>query len=85
MDMVDDGPYVIRTIGFFLDSVKLGHVAVAQSIDRESNVDSVVFIPEQMIEKIVDLSSVLVASNDDTQRMASSSDQPVSPKSRSKR
>jgi len=49
----DDGDCQILSMGFFCENLKNGHVALAQSVDPDNNVDSLLFIPEEMVQGIV--------------------------------
>jgi hypothetical protein len=53
----DTGPYIITTVGVLLEGLKEGHVSVAQSYDRETNVDTVLHIPTDMVKEIVFLTT----------------------------
>ena len=55
-ELIDDGDYVVKSIGYLIDSKKYGkkkHISIAQSISEEDCVDSVLHIPKAMVQKII--------------------------------
>jgi len=57
-DMEDTGNYVVKSIGYLIDSKKHGkkkHVSIAQSLSELECVDSVLHIPIGMVVEIIDL------------------------------
>lgn len=55
-ELSDDGPCIILSVGFLLPNVKERHVSLAQSLDPENNIDTVLHIPVEMVETITLLS-----------------------------
>lgn len=52
-ELEDCGPYHVISVGFLLPSVKADHVSVAQSLDPEENIDTILHIPVKMVEEVV--------------------------------
>lgn len=50
---IDDEPCVTESVGFLLADAKKGHIAIAQSKNSEESVDSVLFIPVEMVRSIL--------------------------------
>lgn len=60
-DLEDDGPYVVRSVGWLLESKfggKKKHATVAQSISPDGCVDSVLHVPEKMIVEVTVIAEV---------------------------
>jgi hypothetical protein len=58
-DMEDDGPYVVRSVGYLIpikNGGKKKHISIAQSWSEAECVDSVLHIPTAMIQSVIDLS-----------------------------
>ena len=56
VENIDPNPAVIRLAGWRLpDTVKPGHVSIAQEIDEHGNVDNVVCVPNAMVQSVVAL------------------------------
>lgn len=49
----DTGPYINTSVGVMLEGLKAEHVSIAQSFDCESNVDTILHVPEGMVKEIV--------------------------------
>lgn len=57
-DLEDDGDYVVKSIGYLIDSKKYGkkkHISIAQSFSEQDCVDSILHIPKAMVQKIINL------------------------------
>lgn len=52
-EIEDCGPYYILTVGFLLPNIKADHVSVAQSLDPEENIDTILHIPVKMVEGVI--------------------------------
>lgn len=66
-DMNDQEPYVVRSVGFLLESKfgkKRAHISITQSISQEGCVDSVLHIPVKMVQKIINLDEVEIENTD---------------------
>lgn len=50
---IEDEPAIIHSVGFILEGLKAGHVSIAQSLDEEGMVDSVLCVPSAMVIRIV--------------------------------
>lgn len=51
-DLDDDGPYVVRSVGWLMDGVKRGHVTICQSDTSCGHVDAVLHIPIKMVKSV---------------------------------
>jgi hypothetical protein len=49
---VDDAPCEVVSVGFLLEGAKHGHIAIAQSRNDHDSVDSVLFVPVEMVRAI---------------------------------
>lgn len=60
-DIDDEDPYVCYSVGYLLD-VKNGgkkkHLSIAQSVSDCDAVDSILHIPNAMVQKVVDLTEI---------------------------
>lgn len=54
-EIEDTGPYLIHSLGWLVPDAKRGHVTIAQSLDYEVNVDTVLHIPADMVQDILTL------------------------------
>lgn len=60
-DMEDDGPYVVRSVGYVIpvkNGGKKKHISIAQSWSEAECVDSVLHIPVAMVHRVVDLTEM---------------------------
>lgn len=60
-DMEDDGPYVVRSMGYLIpvkNGGKKKHISVAQSWSEADCVDSVLHIPVAMVKQVIDLTEI---------------------------
>lgn len=55
VDNLDDGPCVVRTVGWLLTGAKAGHVSVALSEDENGMVRDVFHIPVGMVVELAAL------------------------------
>lgn len=54
---IEDGPYVVTSIGFLIEGRKQGHIVLCQSLgEGGEHVDNVLAIPLGMIQTIEELS-----------------------------
>lgn len=51
VDEIDNEPCVTVSVGFLIPEAKAGHITLAQSLNSEDTIDSVLFIPQAMIVK----------------------------------
>jgi hypothetical protein len=57
-DLEDDGPYVVRSVGYLIDAKKHGknkHTSIGQSLSEVDCLDSILHIPNAMVQKIITL------------------------------
>jgi len=59
-EIEDDGEFLVRTVGLLLVGVKRGHISIAQSVDANGAVDSVLHIPKGMVRRVEALHRVSV-------------------------
>lgn len=59
-EIEDDGEFLVRSVGFLLVGAKRGYVSIAQSIDPNENVDSVLHVPKGMVRRLEALHRVSV-------------------------
>lgn len=60
-DMEDDGPYVVRSVGYVIpvkNGGKKKHISIAQSWSEAECVDSVLHIPAAMVRQVIDLTEM---------------------------
>ena len=55
LEEIDPAPCLIHTVGLLLPEIKPGHVSVAQSVDEDDRVDSVLCVPVDMVVRMEDL------------------------------
>ena len=56
-EVQSEEPYLIISVGFLVSPGKKGHVTLAQSLDQEHNVDSLLHVPAGMVRQVVSLDS----------------------------
>ena len=57
-DLEDDGDYVVKSVGYLIDAKKYGkkkHTSIAQSLSEVDCLDSILHIPNAMVQKIINL------------------------------
>jgi hypothetical protein len=52
---IDPEPYAVVTVGWLVEDAKADHVVVAQSSGCDGQIDHVLAIPVDMVQRIVDL------------------------------
>jgi hypothetical protein len=52
---IDPEPYSVVTVGWLVEDAKADHVVVAQSSGCDGQIDHVLAIPVDMVQRIVDL------------------------------
>jgi len=60
-DINDPDPYVCYSVGYLLDMTTGGkkkHLSIAQSVSDCDAVDSILHIPNAMVQKVVDLTEI---------------------------
>lgn len=53
---MDDEPCVVESVGYLVPDAKNGHVVVAQSVNSNGQMDSVLCVPVAMVQRVVLLS-----------------------------
>lgn len=59
-EIEDDGEFLVRSVGLLLVGAKRGYVSIAQSLDPNDTVDSVLHIPKGMVRRVEALHRVSV-------------------------
>ncbi len=52
VEEIDDEPCEVHTVGYLIPDSKTGHVVVAQSINTNDGIDSVMAIPVAMVQRL---------------------------------
>jgi hypothetical protein len=52
VEQIDDEPCVVHTVGYLIPDSKKNHVVLAQSVNTNDGIDSVMAIPVAMVQRL---------------------------------